>query len=211
MKELSIEEKAKVYDEVVNKLRRFMRQGIDPLITSADVQDFFPELKESEGERIKNLIYCLIRDRSDNGKLLEHNGISVEEALDWVEKQGEKIDAIESFDTEFEKQVSRLIASAINKEYEYNQGYVKWTANALLNYAKHELEKQGEQKPTKWSEEDDKNLERTIWYVEKGGKRIFSKTDELVFWLKSIKDKVGCEVNCTTTKEWSEEDDKTID
>lgn len=69
-----------------------------------------------------------------------------EDAKREFEKQGEKIDVIENFDTEFEKQVSHLIASAINKEHEYNQGYIKWAANALLNYAKHELEKQDEHK-----------------------------------------------------------------
>ena len=73
---------------------------------------------------------------------------SIDRDIAWLEKKGEKVDAIENFDTEFEKQVSHLIASAINKEHEYNQGYVKWAANALLNYAKHEIEKQGEQKPT---------------------------------------------------------------
>ena len=61
-------------------------------------------------------------------------------------KQGEKIDAIENFDTEFEKQVSHLIASTINKEYEYTSDFVKWTANTLLNYAKNELEKQVDKK-----------------------------------------------------------------
>ena len=30
---------------------------------------------------------------------------------------------------------------------------------------------------------------------------------DIVTWLKSLKDRVGCEVNCTTTKEWSEEDE----
>lgn len=72
-----------------------------------------------------------------------------QEGVDWLEKQGKKIDVIENFDTYFEKQVSYLIASAINKEHEYNQSYVKWTANALLNYAKHELEKQDKQNADK--------------------------------------------------------------
>ena len=54
------------------------------------------------------------------------------------------------------------------------------------------------QKP--WSEEDDKNLEKTIWYVEKGGKLIFAKTDKLVSWLKSIKDRVQPQ-NLTVTDE----------
>ena len=43
-----------------------------------------------------------------------------------------------------------------------------------------------EQKPN-WSEEDGKNLEKTIWYVEKGGKLVFAKTDKLVSWLKSLR------------------------
>jgi len=38
-----------------------------------------------------------------------------------------------------------------------------------------------------WSEEDKKNLEKTIWYVEKGGELIFTKTDKLVSWLKSLR------------------------
>lgn len=45
------------------------------------------EPKESEDERIRNLIYCLIRDRSDNRKLLEHNGVSVDDALAYLERQ----------------------------------------------------------------------------------------------------------------------------
>jgi hypothetical protein len=56
MKELTIEQKAKAYDEVVNKLKGFIMQGVDPLITRADVQDFFPELAESDDERIRNEI-----------------------------------------------------------------------------------------------------------------------------------------------------------
>ena len=56
MKELSIEEKAKAYDEVVNKLKGFITQGVDPLITMADVQDFFPELKDDDDERMMNII-----------------------------------------------------------------------------------------------------------------------------------------------------------
>ena len=53
-----------------------------------------------------------------------------------------------------------------------------------------------------WSEDDEKNLEKTIWYVEKGGKLIFAKLDKLVFWLKSLKDRVQPQPK----QEWSEED-----
>ena len=43
---------------------------------------------------------------------------------------------------------------------------------------------------TAWSENDETNLDKTIWYIEKGGKLIFAKTDELVSWLISLKDRV---------------------
>jgi hypothetical protein len=100
-------------------------------------EEMFPELKESEDERIRK---ALIKFHKST---IDVDGIKGEDVLAWLEAQGAKVSAIEGFETEFEKQVSYLIASAINKEHEYNQGYVKWTANALLNYAKHELEKQG--------------------------------------------------------------------
>lgn len=88
---MTIEEKARAYDEAVNKLRRFMAQGVEPLITRADVQDFFPELKESEDERIKKNLIGYI------------NGISeyevCEETKDswiaWLEKQGEEDSSIQ--------------------------------------------------------------------------------------------------------------------
>lgn len=108
------------------------------------LEELFDELKESEEERI---IKALIHYFSEqDGILTAINGsVSVRDILAWLEKQGKKIDAIENFDTEFERQISHLVASTINKEYEYTSDFVKWTANALLNYAKHELEKQGEQ------------------------------------------------------------------
>ena len=109
------------------------------------LENIFPELRESGDERIRKALLEYFGKQCD---MSDCNGIYGYEVYDWLKKQGEKVDAIENFDTEFEKQVSHLIASAINKEHEYNDGFVKWTANALLNYAKHELEKQGELKPT---------------------------------------------------------------
>ena len=56
---------------------------------------------------------------------------------------------------------------------------------------------------TAWSENDETNLDKTIWYIEKGGKLIFAKTDELVSWLISLKDRVQPQPK----QEWSEEDE----
>lgn len=81
-------------------------------------------------------------------------------------------------------------------------------ADRLYKYL---LEKQGEKKPT-WSEEDEHRCEDTIYFLDTA-KKHYADTSEIekaIDWLKSIKNRVGCEVNCTTTKQWSDEDEKIL-
>ena len=143
MKELSIEQKAKAYDEALKKAKDMLSYKE---VRREDMEYLFPELKESEDERMLREIKRYIKEQGDKPTGLPNGTAAVADMIAWLEKQGAKVSAIEGFESEFERQVSGLIASAINKEHEYNQGYVKWTANALLNYAKHELEKQDKQK-----------------------------------------------------------------
>lgn len=83
------EEKAKAYDNVVNKLRRFMEHGIEPLITRADVQDFFPELTESEDELIRKEIIAFLKENLETGRAEETWSLSgLERWIAWLEKQG---------------------------------------------------------------------------------------------------------------------------
>ena len=76
------EEKARAYDEVLNKLRHFIAKGVDPLITRADVQDFFPELKESEDEKVRKEIVRFIQMEVDDE-------IVGNKWLAWLGKQGD--------------------------------------------------------------------------------------------------------------------------
>ncbi len=66
-----------------------------------------------------------------------------------------------------------------------------------------------EQKPY-WSEEDEKMFKSTIALIEtlEDYNKAPDGFGDVKFWLKSLKERVGCEVNCTTTREWSEEDDQ---
>ena len=71
-----------------------------------------------------------------------------------------------------------------------------------------------QQKP-EWSEEDERNMNWVInvWNRLRRGGDAQTTPNQMEFlenWLKSLKDRVGCEVNCTTTKEWSEEDEERI-
>ena len=88
MKELSIEEKAKRYDEAIEKARYWEK---NPTVWSSDdiCQKLFPELKESEDERIRNFLIDFIKvcgwtEKKDQGWPLR------EECIAWLEKQGEK-------------------------------------------------------------------------------------------------------------------------
>jgi hypothetical protein len=78
----TIEQKARAYDEVLNKLRHFIAKGVDPLITRADVQDFFPELKESEDEKVRKEIVRFIQMEVDDE-------IVGNKWLAWLGKQGD--------------------------------------------------------------------------------------------------------------------------
>ena len=54
MKELNMEQKAKRYDEALEKARQLCAYPTTKPFIS-DLQDIFPELKESEDEKIKKV------------------------------------------------------------------------------------------------------------------------------------------------------------
>ena len=146
MKELSIEEKAKRYDEAIEKARNIVNSINVGLIGKNSFEAVFPELKESEDEKIRKELLQIAKESEDTFYMVMTPS-KRKRLIDWLENQNKKAEPIAGFVSEFEKQVSHLIASAINREHEYNKGYVKWAAQSLIEYAKREIEKQGEQKP----------------------------------------------------------------
>ena len=152
--------------------------------------------KESDDERIrKDLIKYLESDRDCQ----PCQDVSFyDSSIAWLEKQ-KKQKSVEciKFDNEFENQISRLIASVLNGEYEYNEGFVKYVAQSLLNYAKNEL------KPAEWSEDDENNigkLHRLLVICQSEKKFIpTSEYEKLDKWLKSLRPQ--------PKQEWGEEDE----
>ena len=81
MKELSIEEKAHRYDEALDRAKKLYEQGT---ITEC-LGHVFPELKESEDEKIrKGLITFFSRFPYNN---MEDAGINAKDVISWLEKQ----------------------------------------------------------------------------------------------------------------------------
>ena len=89
MKELSIEQKAKAYDEAIERAKEWYSDAQIGIGFKANLEKLFPELKESEGEDIKQFLIDFIKvcgwtEKKDQG------WPSKEKCIAWIEKQGEQ-------------------------------------------------------------------------------------------------------------------------
>lgn len=136
------------------------------------LETLIPELRENEDERIGDLIFCLIRDRSDNRKLLEHNGVSVAEALSYLEKKKHSLnfDAISSW---LRDHMSRYVNSEYNEfhnctEYDGTINIERLIADlkVAVDSGAFDIHEQKEQKPWKPSKEQMEAIDRCVNYLE---------------------------------------------
>ena len=84
MKELSIEEKAKRYDELKVTAQELEHDGCFDKLT---LFDLFPELAESEDEKIRESLLEYLHTLPNH---YAHSGVCVPEWIAWLEKQGEQ-------------------------------------------------------------------------------------------------------------------------
>ena len=89
MKELSIEQKAKAYDKAVINGSRLWECGE---ITRENYEYIFPELKESDDERIRKHLISLFEKFVTLGVAneCETSEIKIDNILSWLEKQGKE-------------------------------------------------------------------------------------------------------------------------
>lgn len=90
---MTTEEKAKAYDEALEKAKSMiddLRKGEDILAVS-DLESMFPELKESEGERIRKELIAFLKENYETGRAEETWSLSgIERWIAWLEKQKEQ-------------------------------------------------------------------------------------------------------------------------
>lgn len=148
-------------------LKRAQQLNADNMLSDELIEEIFPELRESEDERIrKSIREAITYYWSDDTQALRdilawlekqkdttsavsineayesgfNNGINavVQEPKDYgLQKEQKSVECIE-FDNEFKNQVSHILASVLNKEYNYDKGFVEYTAQSLLEYARRE-------------------------------------------------------------------------
>lgn len=196
MKELTIEEKAKAYDNAFRIAKELYDNPNSSNIGKGYVCTIFPELKESNNERIRKALIKWISKTRLNTTFLD-TSITREEATAWLEKQvGQKpTDNVEPFDkfeglTDFERTLADICIGWVGEEYGWKQ-YIKDNADVLLKIAIKKFNSVQdalfEQNPT-WSEEDAAMLDSAIAFVEHSAFTTIGKGKGVVVaWLKSLK------------------------
>lgn len=145
MKELTIEEKAKAFDEALSKAKQVYKT---PYTAHWDVmkeliEHLFPELKESEDERVKNKLIKFFKGYSPDEEWW--GNITQEDILVWLEKQGKPM---EINPTEFDTRLQALIGKFDSLPKEELIGSLSFWLNVVQNDGtyKPDEEKQNEQK-----------------------------------------------------------------
>ena len=84
MKELSIEEKAKAYDRAFEIAKAWRKLDNNDL-SNDDLETLFPELRESEDERVRKELIKIVNDHYSLFKEIDRA-----KTIAWLEKQGEQ-------------------------------------------------------------------------------------------------------------------------
>ena len=201
MKELSIEEKAKRYDEALKYAMIYYKDGNEDM--KMMMKTCFPVLvEESEDESIRKEIVSYLKTRKGYTEAIKDPWIA------WLEKQGEQKPAHEIEPTP----IFRIgdILKRKGKDYTFRVdriqgGYYHCDRN---NGAFFPIEEQGnwgliEQEPA-WSEEDSDMLDDIVKSLKKYQLQMPNYRVELQMrWLKSLKDRIQPQPK----QKWSEEDE----
>jgi hypothetical protein len=163
------------YKEALERARQVM-EGKTGFIRK-EVEEVFPELKESEDERIRRELIAFLKENLETGRADETWSLSgLKKWISWLEKQGEQLP------------VGFYYVNSEGKKF-YSDAF-KY-GDVILH-----VEKQGEQKPA-WSEEDEERITNTLsvlsvqvcWDGATGEKK--NPYQKEIDWLKSLQQRIG--------------------
>ena len=162
------EEKAKTYDKALEKAKGIHSFSSD-IAEIKRMEQIFPELAESEDEKIRKALLDLFKIENFNG-YIALNGIDVDDVIAWLEKQGEQRSKLVDFgynakDSDLQE-VTYFIPNGFHAEMDGNKVVIK----------------QGGQKPAKWTEEDEAHLH--------------SITTHLGQWIERHPNTCGADIQC---------------
>ena len=191
---MTIEEKAKAYDEALKRAREVIKNNPDFVrVTPKLMEEIFPELEESEDERMRSQTLKVLNYYKNEENSEGRIPTEINECIAWLKKQG----AQKSIDDLTPQEAMDI---AVNKCFE--QGDKPTLRERYENIAKSEWFKKthdgisvsNDEEP-KWSEEDEVGLGDALWAIEQA-KTIVKNENEMgnlwyaERWLKSIKQRL---------------------
>ena len=88
---MTTEEKTKAYDKAIRKAEALYKASEPMSACNVIIETIFPELKESEDERIRKAIISGMKSLQEKGKYTEFAHIPMNDVFAWLEKQGKEI------------------------------------------------------------------------------------------------------------------------
>lgn len=193
------EQKAKVYDEAVERLRnafydnnsRMCEEYRDAVLKI--IEPIFPELKESDDERIRK---WLIKDMGRRLSCWTSTEVTKEQVLAWLEKQGEQKPVVDTKVIIPKFRVGDIVKSksqpmlSPRKIISIGKDCYWCEDRGCIGFAWEDDCEIVEQNPA-WSKEDVAMLDSAIAFVEHSPFTTIGKgKNNVIAWLKNLKDKV---------------------
>ena len=172
---MTLEQKAKAYDEAIERAKEELGSGC---FNKGSIEYIFPELKESEDEKVRKELFAVINDLVLPKEQLERFNAYLEKVKD------------------FDKQLEEAYKNS--DEVQYKRGYDDGYLDGIVN-AKKELEKQGEM-------DIEMDIEKPITIGKR--RAVSGKLKELIDnkdpkSIEETKERMLAE-----TSKWTEEDEK---
>ena len=172
------EEKAKAYDEAIKIAKSKIKNNKDHVLYEDDIIEIFPELKESEDEKVRKTLIHIVKCACDKyGVKYQGKEISEDKLLAWLEKQGEQKPAgkvepkfrIKYAGSEYNVLEVKDIAGVTYYGIEDEPNHIDYVqAENCEKVGGYSIKEKGSPYPTKpakfseqktaWSEEDDDNI-----------------------------------------------------
>ena len=196
------------YEKKYNEALNWMRELYPGLhgATKEDAEHYFPELRESEDERIRKGLVGLVSTVGEYYLKLD----SRNKMLAWLEKQKEQkgLD-VTDYCQPIHPDIAKVLPDVINnltwkEDEQKEQKPAEWdelqsefkNINEAFEDGKKEVvgnpEKYGLQKPAEWSEEDEVYLQDALWCIKQAEKSCKDGNDKGACWsaerwLKSLR------------------------
>lgn len=182
----TIEQRAKAYDEAIERARQIHDADRVSGIKLTTCEEIFPELTESEDERIRKSLIDMLKN--DEKCYLKE--------IAWLEKQSEQ----KSTWSKEDERIYQSIMDDTVQENQLNNKQTNWLKDIKYRYFPQQKQK------FVWSEEDEKKNEdeairsNSIPELPSSAFRLGFKLG----WFKALKEKVQ------PNQDWNEEDEKNI-